>query len=409
MSTSSSERPVVYVDESANSGQNLLDPHQPVFTVAGVHLPADLAASIVDEVRGQLPSNLREPKYTSLAGSSRGRKSLMNAFSRLPKGSVQTYLVHKRFMVMTKMVDVIVEPMAHRDGYNLYEGKESLALADLLHLGGPVLGDADAYDRMLHAFVDWVRQKATTDELYAAVAALKSSVRDRRFAEWVEVLEYCRPVADETAAEVASEGHRDELDPAIPSLYCLATTFGQTLGKFRLVYDASKVVDRNTTRLHTVHLFPDPARPGEFMNPLMGAIEFADSKDHPQLQVADWAAGATRQWAQQMAAGTSSRVSWSRLHGPGSSAAYGRHPSRAEGHDGGEGVAEPRCMAHLAALAPSRNRGASHKPVIAHPESHTNSTCHAALSRPLSRARPGSCHVASDLHRDYEPSPLFWT
>lgn len=303
MSTSSSERPVVYVDESANSGQNLLDPHQPVFTVAGVHLPDDLAASIVDEVRGQLPRNLREPKYTSLAGSSGGRKALMNAFSRLPEGSVRTYLVHKRFMVMTKMVDVIVEPMAHRDGYNLYEGKEALALANMLHRAGPVMGDADAYDRMLHAFVNWVRQKATTDDLYAAIGALKASVQSQQFAEWIEVLEHCRPVADETAAEIASQEHRDELDPAVPSLYCLATTFGQTLGKFRLVHDASKVVDRNTTRLHTVHFFPDPARPGEFMHPFMGAIEFADSKDHPQLQVADWAAGATRQWAQRMASG----------------------------------------------------------------------------------------------------------
>ncbi|MEU8708592.1 DUF3800 domain-containing protein [Streptomyces sp. NPDC048565] len=305
MSTSSSERPVVYVDESANSGQNLLDPHQPVFTVAGVHLPDDLAASIVDEVRGQLPRNLREPKYTSLAGSSRGRKALMNAFSRLPTGSVRTYLVDKRFMVMAKMVNVIVEPMAHRNGYNLYQRKGALlALANLLHMAGPVMGDADAYDRMLHAFVNWVRQKATTDELYAAVAALKTSVQNQRFAEWLEVLESCRPVADETAAEIASQRHRDELDPAIPSLYALANTFGQTLGRFRLVHDRSKVVDRNTTRLHTVHLFPDPAGgPGEFMAPLMGAIEFADSKDHPQLQVADWAAGATRQWAQEMAGG----------------------------------------------------------------------------------------------------------
>ncbi|KMS74137.1 hypothetical protein ACM01_15645 [Streptomyces viridochromogenes] len=309
MSTASSERPVVYVDESANSGQNLLDPHQIVFTVAGVHLAEDLAASIVDEVRGQLPRNLREPKYTSLAGSSRGRKSLMNAFSRLPEGSVRTYLVHKRFMVITKLVDVIMETTAYRDGYNLYEGKESLALANMLHMGGPILGDADAYDRMLHTFVNWVRQRATTDELYAAVAVLKASVRDQQFAEWLEMLEYCRPVADETAAEFASGRHRDELDPAIPSLYCLATTFGQSLGKFRLVHDASKVIDRNSAFLHAVHLLPDPARPGEFMNALMGAIEFADSSDHPQLQVADWAAGATRHWGQGMASGGGDRFS----------------------------------------------------------------------------------------------------
>ncbi|MFF3967996.1 DUF3800 domain-containing protein [Streptomyces griseorubiginosus] len=309
MSTSPTERPVVYVDESANSGQNLLDPHQPVFTVAGVHLPDDLSASIVDEVREQLPRNLREPKYTSLAGSSGGRRALMRAFACLPEGSVRTYLVDKRFMVMTKMVDVIVEPMAHRDGYNLYEGQEALGLANLLHMAGPVMGDAGAYDRMLRAFVNWARQKATTEELYAAIAALKASVHDQQFVEWVEILEHCRPVADATAAKIASQEHRDELDPAIPSLYCLATTFGQTLGKFRLVHDASKVVDRNTTRLHTVHFLPDPARPGEFMSPFMGAIEFADSKDHPQLQVADWAAGATRQWAQWMAGGSGDHFS----------------------------------------------------------------------------------------------------
>ncbi|MEV6190312.1 DUF3800 domain-containing protein [Streptomyces albidoflavus] len=302
MSTSSSERPVVYVDESANSGQNLLDPHQPVFTVAGVHLPDDLAASIVDEVRGQLPRNLREPKYTSLAGSGRGRTALMNAFSRLPEGSVRTYLVDKRFMVIAKMVDVLLEPMLHREGYNLYDRKANLALANMLHMAGPVLGNADAYDRLLHAFVDWVRQKSTTDELYAVLAAFKTSVQEQRFAEWVEVLESCRPAADE-AAEIAAEGHQDELDPAVTSLYCLATTFGQTLGKFRLVHDASKVIDRNTTLLHTVHLLPDPARPGKLMDDFMGAIEFADSKDHPQLQVADWAAGATRQWAQELAVG----------------------------------------------------------------------------------------------------------
>jgi hypothetical protein len=107
--------------------------------------------------------------------------------------------------------------MAHRDGYNLYEGKETLALANMLHLAGPVMGDADAYDRMLHAFVSWIRQKATTDELYSAVTALKSSVQNQQFADYLEILEYCRPVADEHAAENASKGHRDELDPAIPA------------------------------------------------------------------------------------------------------------------------------------------------------------------------------------------------
>ncbi|MET8012886.1 DUF3800 domain-containing protein [Streptomyces sp. NPDC005271] len=94
--------PVVYVDESSNSGQNLLDPYQPVFTLAGVHLHDELAASIVDDVRSQLPATQGEPKYGSLARSSAGRRALKRAFESLPQGSVHSYLMDKRFMVVTK-------------------------------------------------------------------------------------------------------------------------------------------------------------------------------------------------------------------------------------------------------------------------------------------------------------------
>ncbi|WP_255954599.1 DUF3800 domain-containing protein [Streptomyces odontomachi] len=306
MNTPSDSLPVVYADESSNSGQNLLDPDQPVFTVAGVHLADELAASIVDEVRAQLPPTQGEPKYGSLARSSRGRKALLRAFEQLPEGSTRSYLMHKRFMVTTKLVDVLVEPLAYADGFNLYEDKQALALAELLHMCGPVFGDAAAYRQLLQAFVNWVRQRVSTDELFAAVTAYKASVSVDYgdFAEWIGLLEYCRGVADETAADLAAGEQRDILDPAVPSLYCLCTSFGESLGQFRLVHDASKVIDRNAVLLRMAHLFPDLAHPGQFNDPFPATrIDFADSKAHPQLQLADWAAGAVRQWAAYLAVG----------------------------------------------------------------------------------------------------------
>ncbi|WP_327250090.1 hypothetical protein [Streptomyces sp. NBC_01320] len=147
-----------------------------MFTVAGVHLPDELAASIVDEVRAQLPPTQGEPKYGSLARSSRGRKALMRAFEQLPEGSTRSHLIHKPFMVTTKLVDVLVEPLADADGLNLYEDKQGLALAELLHVCGPAFGDAAAYRQLLQTFVNWVRQRVSTDDLFAAVAAYKASV-----------------------------------------------------------------------------------------------------------------------------------------------------------------------------------------------------------------------------------------
>ncbi|MFJ4473125.1 DUF3800 domain-containing protein [Streptomyces sp. NPDC089424] len=306
MNTPSGLLPVVYADESSNSGQNLLDPHQPVFTLAGVHLPDELAASIVDEVRSQLPSTQGEPKYGSLARSSGGRKALKRAFGSMPEGSVRSYLMDKRFMVVTKLVDVLVEPLADADGLNLYERGGNLALAELLGMAGPVIGDAAAYQQMLQAFVDWMRQRTATDDFFTAIAAYRASIPAEHadFAGWIELLECCRQVADATAADLASGAQRDILDPAVPALYCLCTSFGETIGQFRLVHDTSKVIDRNATLLRGAHLLPDPARPGRFNDPLQAVqIDFADSTSHPQLQIADWAAGAVRQWAAHLAVG----------------------------------------------------------------------------------------------------------
>ncbi|MGY3206344.1 hypothetical protein ACVW19_006941 [Streptomyces sp. TE5632] len=312
MDTASDLLPVVYTDESSNSGQNLLDPHQPVFTLAGVHLSDELAASIVDEVRSQLPSTQGEPKYGSLARSSGGRKALKRAFGSLPEGSVRSFFIDKRFMVVTKLVDVLVEPLADADGLDLYEDQRGLALSDLLRMAGPVLGDEAAFQQMLHAFVDWVRQRVATEDFFTAIAAYRASIPKEHadFAGWIELLECCRGVADATAADLAADKQRDILDPAVPALYCLCTSFGEALERFRLVHDTSKVIDRNATLLRMVHLLPDLARPGYFNDPLPAVqIDFADSTSHPQLQIADWAAGAVRQWAAHLAVGGGDRFS----------------------------------------------------------------------------------------------------
>ncbi|MFF9286414.1 DUF3800 domain-containing protein [Streptomyces griseosporeus] len=312
MDTASDLLPVVYADESSNSGQNLLDPDQPVFTLAGVHLSDELAGSIVDEVRSQLPRTQGEPKYGSLARSSVGRKALKRAFGSLPEGSVRSFLMDKRFMVVTKLVDVLVEPLADADGLDLYEDQRGLALAELLRMAGPVLGDETAFHRMLKAFVDWVRQRVATEDFFSAIAAYRASIPEEHadFAGWIELLECCRGVADATAADLAAGEQSDVLDPAVPALYCLCTSFGEALERFRLVHDTSKVIDRNATLLRMVHLLPDLARPGHFNDPLPAVqIDFADSTAHPQLQIADWAAGAVRQWAAHLAVGGGDRFS----------------------------------------------------------------------------------------------------
>src|SRR6478735_466931 len=130
--------PIVYMDESHNTGENLLDPHQPVFTLAGVHLGDDIAQGLLDRVATQLPSGHGELKYSTLSGSRRGRLALLDAFSRIPTGSVRVYIAHKKFMATAKMVDTLIVELFYDNGHNMYADGSVLGLANLMHMACPV-------------------------------------------------------------------------------------------------------------------------------------------------------------------------------------------------------------------------------------------------------------------------------
>ncbi|CAM5568785.1 DUF3800 domain-containing protein [Streptomyces aurantiogriseus] len=291
--------PTVYADESSSTGENLLDPDQPVFCAAAVHLDDSLAQQTVEDVKAHLPSTHGEPKYTALSQTGTGRDALIAAFDTLVGESILAFIANKRFMVVTKMVDVLVEELAHETGFNLYDGDAALGLANLYHLSGPVLGDPGAYDRMLQTFVDAVRRRsrASAADLFAAISTYRATTKPP-LTKWVELLECTRAQGDDIIRRIASGEMRDVLDPAIPCLAVVCGEMGKIVGEFALVHDESNAVARGSVFLQYLHWLPDPARPGLMMERLpVTSVAFSDSTAAPQLQIADWAAGAVRQWA----------------------------------------------------------------------------------------------------------------
>lgn len=291
--------PTIYVDESNSTGENLLDPAQPVFTIGAICLDDDQATTLVNDVVHQLPKGHGEPKYSILARTRRGQESLLECLASLRSARPRFYVAHKRFMIAAKMVDLLIEPMAYDNGYNMYEDGAAVGLANLLHSVGPVLGDKLAYERMLAAFVKALRwsRRATVDELFTAI----DEYCDTASAEWRDTLslfQASRGQAEWLIERGADGRFRDGLDPAIPCLVVLTYDMGQRLGPFRLVHDRSKSVARHALTLLNLDQIPNPARPGETLSSLPAVtIEFADSQAIPQLQLADWIAGAGRQWA----------------------------------------------------------------------------------------------------------------
>ena len=148
--------PVVAFDETGNAGQALLDPAQPVFVLASVYLDDPAATQALALIK---PPNAREAKFSSLRTSGPGRRRVLSLLCEpwIDSTRIKAVVYHKPFMVTTKIVDMLLEPLALQRGVDLYADGGDLATANLLHMTGPVFCGADAYAEMLRRFVDMVR------------------------------------------------------------------------------------------------------------------------------------------------------------------------------------------------------------------------------------------------------------
>lgn len=289
--------PVVHADESNNTGENLRDLNQPVFTVAGVHLDDSRADDILKSVTRAMQGGAGEPKYSLLSRRPRGRAILMDAFRSLPHESVKVAVADKKFLTVSKIVDLGIEPLMYADGYDMHADESARALAHLVALVGPIVGDSRKFEKVLQTFISLVLRNDTTDTTaYVSAAENYLATVDKSQRSTIRMALLPTPNwLSELITERNSGLHTDTFDPAIPAVVGVCRAFFDLLGPIRLVHDHSKVIDRNKDLLITMDRLPDLADPNRNMETSgVKEIIFGDSKDVAQLKIADWAAGAAR-------------------------------------------------------------------------------------------------------------------
>lgn len=289
--------PTVYADETHNTGENLNDSDQPVFVVAGVHLDDAFATELVEKVQSTLQRGAGEPKYSRLSRRPKSRSTLIEIFSELPDNNVKVFVANKKFMTVSKIVDLGIESLAYSEGYNMHADESARALAHLVSLTAHTVGDGSKFDTVLSLFVLAIlKQDTSTAYQYQAAA---EEYLGTVSSEAVHLLETALLPADGWLAALVKARqtgeHPDTLDPAIPALVALCWEFSDLLGPIHLIHDDSSVISRNRDTLLKVGELPDPADPTRRMKPIgVAEISFASSHSVPQLIVADWIAGAAR-------------------------------------------------------------------------------------------------------------------
>jgi hypothetical protein len=286
----------IYCDEAGNTGANLLDPDQPFFILASNDLSGGEALALLEHVRSGQGG---EPKFSVLRRRPEGIARVIRLLSdpRLNKDRIRIGVFHKRYMIVSKMVDLVAETLIHEMGGDLYERGGNIAMANVLYYCMPAFCGEERTSAFLQAFVDLIRHGADEykDKFYAAgeqlLLASKSADFKRHLMYFTEPALFHRWYLN---------FNWSALDPAIPALFHQIVIWGNRKGeRFHVVHDQSKPILASQQTFEMMM-----AGPGEGSKtigsdrrkitfPLRAlSLSQGDSVDHPQLQIADLCAGA---------------------------------------------------------------------------------------------------------------------
>lgn len=293
--------PFIAFDESGNTGQDLLNPNQPMFSLASVYLSDAETEEVLNILTTQAG---QEIKFSNLVRSIAGRQKVLS-FLQSPYAKIdkaKTYVIHKRYMVVAKIVDLLIEPLAHRDGLNLYQQGCNIAMTNLYYTCLPTVCGEAKFTDFLRKFVEMIRKKDEHSILafYKSCENMYHSAKIQEFKNDLAVILKSIEIID----EVLQASDATQLDPSVTLFVQHCAAWGSCLGcNFDVIYDESKPIRQKQTLLSLLMANGEPeTRVGydyrKMVLPLKATgIKFGDSKMIKQLQVADVIAGASAYWA----------------------------------------------------------------------------------------------------------------
>ena len=163
----------IYFDESGQTGTHLLDPEQPYFTLGSTNIEEAEAADILGRCFPHRQG--RELKSQRLLRRSQGQRGFLEFAREVGKipDRFCTVKVGKRFVVVSKMVDFLVEPLLRGQGYDFYAGDYAVRFANSACFVFEHLLEKSGAESLMRLYNEFAREPsiATLRPLQAALEA----------------------------------------------------------------------------------------------------------------------------------------------------------------------------------------------------------------------------------------------
>lgn len=304
---------LVFCDEHGNTGENLLDPDQPMFVLASNDFEHQEALNLLDILAGQ---GGQEVKFKTLCKSAAGRQRVARFLfdTRVAPNRIAAFIMDKRYMLFTKLVDLVMETLMDHIGVDLYKRGANIATANMLYACVPTFCGEAKTVAALEAFQQLVRHR--TSHHVAAYETAGRSLIDACSDPFIA--DFLEPFFSRDAMPIwLDDLPSDVLDPAIPALFSIIDAWGRRKGaRFEVVHDQSKPVlaSHNTFMANMALLNEQSEMVGydrrQFLFPLRASgLHLEPSHVRPQLQIADVCAGALAHFMKAKREGFSDEIS----------------------------------------------------------------------------------------------------
>ena len=291
----------VYLDESGNTGSNLSDINQPVFSLASCSF-SNQEANLLSGLVGSQSEH--EMHFKRLKRRKPGQDGIIRLMKHalINPDNIKVNLFHKRFMITSKIVDILVEHMLHLRGEDLYINGQNIALSNMLFYCLESYCEEAKVTDMYSKFVLMIKEKTeqSITDFYSAVIEVKESSSEDSFKRSIDQIIETQDCIDSALSGL----DKSALDPAIPAFFAQCVQWGQSYPKgFHLIHDDSHTVEQQKQLFaqymdwtqETVEYGYDRRK---FDLPLKGkSLKFESSHDHLQLQIADIITSSFSHWA----------------------------------------------------------------------------------------------------------------
>ncbi len=167
----------IYIDESGFTGDDLYNPEQPYFVIASSIIGNAEAEEILRRCFPRYQG--AEFKFTNIWKKPTHRAGLRAFAAETPTfaDKIFVWIIDKRFCLMTKMFDYLIEPAAYKRGYDFYAGGWGLRYMNTIHRDLLRHGSASLYDDTVQLW-DTFARKPNSNTMAALRDHLDRTIND---------------------------------------------------------------------------------------------------------------------------------------------------------------------------------------------------------------------------------------